>query len=375
MQHNRAGRKLRRTTSHRLAMFSNQLASLMTHERIQTTLTKAKELRPLAERLITAAKNDGVAARRQVAQWIPDRTTVKKLFETIAPRFVDRPGGYTRILRLGARPGDAAEAAILEFVDYQLRAQGEGAEEGVAFRPRPASRRRTGRDGPQAEAGGSGGREEKAEAAPKKPLKVGKPQRGAKKGAKPSKQAPAKGPSRTGHIEAGSVGGSRVIGRLAMGDRRSLSITRSPDHPIRRCASATRVAALVWGLFLFALTSWPRPPRVPVVSGIPNFDKLVHFGLYARGGASSCTARCGGRGGAGFSLARVLAVVGAMAVWGVADEVHQSWIPGRSMEGEDVAADVAGGGGVGASSSAVARRCSRGRAPIRVRAESSLRSG
>src|SRR6266496_3165629 len=100
MMHNRAGRKLRRTTSHRLAMFSNQLASLMTHERIQTTLTKAKELRPLAERLITAAKSDGVAARRKVAQWIPDRSTVKKVFEKIAPRFVDRPGGYTRILRL-----------------------------------------------------------------------------------------------------------------------------------------------------------------------------------------------------------------------------------------------------------------------------------
>src|SRR5262249_1894888 len=86
MMHNRAGRKLRRTASHRLAMFSNQLASLMTHERIQTTLTKAKELRPLAERLITAAKSDGVAARRRVAQWIPDRTTVKKVFEKIAPR-------------------------------------------------------------------------------------------------------------------------------------------------------------------------------------------------------------------------------------------------------------------------------------------------
>src|SRR5499433_148402 len=123
MMHNRAGRKLRRTTSHRLAMFSNQLASLMTHERIQTTLTKAKELRPLAERLITAAKSDGVAARRRVAQWIPDRTTVRKVFEKIAPRFVDRPGGYTRILRLGARRGDAAEAAILELVDYRFEAK------------------------------------------------------------------------------------------------------------------------------------------------------------------------------------------------------------------------------------------------------------
>ena len=120
MMHNRAGRKLRRTTSHRLAMFSNQLMSFFTHERIQTTLTKAKELRPLAERLITVAKNDGVAARRKVGQWVPDRTTVRKVFEKLAPRFVDRPGGYTRILRLGPRPGDAAEAAILEFVDFQF---------------------------------------------------------------------------------------------------------------------------------------------------------------------------------------------------------------------------------------------------------------
>src|SRR5438445_729355 len=112
MMHNRAGRKLRRTTSHRLAMFSNQLASLMTHERIQTTLSKAKELRPLAEKLVTAAKNDSVAARRHVARWIPDRTTVKRVFETVAPRFVDRPGGYTRILRLRARRTGEGTSAI-----------------------------------------------------------------------------------------------------------------------------------------------------------------------------------------------------------------------------------------------------------------------
>jgi len=126
MQHNRAGRKLRRTTAHRLAMFSNQLASLMTHERIQTTVSKAKELRPLAERLITTAKNDGIAARRRVYQWIPDHVTVKKVFESIAPRFVDRPGGYTRILKLGPRRGDAAEAAILEFVDYKFQPKEKG---------------------------------------------------------------------------------------------------------------------------------------------------------------------------------------------------------------------------------------------------------
>src|SRR6476646_137045 len=140
MMHNRAGRKLRRRTSHRLAMFANQLDSLMTHERIETTLTKAKELRPLAEKLITAAKADGVAARRRVSRWIPDRTLVKRVFETIAPRFVDRPGGYTRILRLGARKGDAAEAAILEFVDFQFEVKERGPKkESLADRARRAT--------------------------------------------------------------------------------------------------------------------------------------------------------------------------------------------------------------------------------------------
>ena len=200
MQHNRAGRKLRRSTPHRLAMFSNQLASLMTHERIETTLTKAKELRPLAERLITAAKNDGVAARRRVARWIPDRTTVKRVFETLAPRFVDRPGGYTRILRLGARKGDAAEAAILEFVDYKFEAQEKAPrKESLADRARRASGGRV-----------ETVRKEKAEGgdAPAEARET----RGARKAAgakaekvKPAaKPAPKKGPSRTGPSKRGA---------------------------------------------------------------------------------------------------------------------------------------------------------------------------
>ena len=121
-------------------MFSNQLDSLMNHERIQTTLSKAKELRPLAEKLITRAKRDDVAARRHVSRWIPDRTTIKRVFEKIAPRFVDRPGGYTRILRLGARKGDAAEAAILEFVDFQFEVKDRGPrKESLSDRARRAS--------------------------------------------------------------------------------------------------------------------------------------------------------------------------------------------------------------------------------------------
>jgi large subunit ribosomal protein L17 len=112
-----AHRKLGRTSSHRSAMFRNQLASLIESERIVTTLPKAKELRPQIEKLITLAKNDSVHARRQAARQIPDDALIAKLFETIGPRFSTRPGGYTRILKLGARRGDAAEMAILELVE------------------------------------------------------------------------------------------------------------------------------------------------------------------------------------------------------------------------------------------------------------------
>jgi large subunit ribosomal protein L17 len=112
-----ANRKLGRTSSHRKAMFRNQLASLIDNERIITTLPKAKELRPLAEKLITLAKNDSVHTRRQAFQQIPDNALIAKLFDTLGPRFSTRPGGYTRIMKLGARRGDAAEMAILELVE------------------------------------------------------------------------------------------------------------------------------------------------------------------------------------------------------------------------------------------------------------------
>lgn len=117
MRHGNANRKLGRTSSHRNAMFRNQLASLIEAERIVTTLPKAKELRPIAEKLITLAKNDSVHARRQAARQVPDDALIAKLFDTIGPRFSTRPGGYTRIMKLGARRGDAAEMAILELVE------------------------------------------------------------------------------------------------------------------------------------------------------------------------------------------------------------------------------------------------------------------
>jgi large subunit ribosomal protein L17 len=180
-------------------MFSNQLASLMTHERIQTTVSKAKELRPLAERLITVAKNDGVAARRRVYRWIPDHVTVKKVFESIAPRFVDRPGGYTRILKLGPRRGDAAEAAILEFVDYRFQPKEKGPKkESLSDRARRMSGGRVETVRKQK----AEGDEESAEETPKKTPKKTRGGRG--EPGKPARQAPKKGPSRTGPSKRGA---------------------------------------------------------------------------------------------------------------------------------------------------------------------------
>jgi large subunit ribosomal protein L17 len=107
-------------------MFRNQLTALFTHERIITTLAKAKELRPLAERMVTLAGTGSLPARRKVLTMVPDKEIVRRLFDEVAPRFTDRPGGYTRIMRLGRRHGDGAEMAIIEFVDYDLAEHEEG---------------------------------------------------------------------------------------------------------------------------------------------------------------------------------------------------------------------------------------------------------
>ncbi len=120
MRHRVQGRKLGRTSAHRKALFRNQLTALFTHERIITTVSKAKELRPIAERMVTMARTGSLAARRRVATMVQDKEIAKRLFEEIAPRFAERPGGYTRIMRLGRRHGDNAELAIIEFVDYEL---------------------------------------------------------------------------------------------------------------------------------------------------------------------------------------------------------------------------------------------------------------
>jgi large subunit ribosomal protein L17 len=123
MRHGMNNRKLGRTSSHRLAMLRNQIASLLEHGRIKTTLPKAKELRPLAEKLVTRGRTDSVHNRRMVRRDVADQGLIKKLFEEISPRFQERPGGYLRITKLGVRPGDAAEMAILEFVDHEQAAK------------------------------------------------------------------------------------------------------------------------------------------------------------------------------------------------------------------------------------------------------------
>ncbi len=128
MRHSKSGRKLNRNSSHRKAMFSNMTNSLFDHEIIKTTLPKAKELRRVAEPLITLAKNDSVANRRSAFSKMRDKEMVGKLFSELAPRYKDRPGGYTRILKCGFRSGDAAPMAYIELVDRPEEAIAEDVE-------------------------------------------------------------------------------------------------------------------------------------------------------------------------------------------------------------------------------------------------------
>ncbi len=176
MRHGMVNRKLGRTSAHRNALFRNQLASLIDKERIITTLPKAKELRPQIERLITLARTDSVHNRRQAVR-VVDETMVAKLFDTLGPRFADRPGGYTRIIKLGPRRGDAAEVAILEFVDYKLET--ETKEEAPAKKAKAAPKKPKPKAKVEAE--------EEGDEEPKKP---------AKKTATKKKAAPKKEPAK-----------------------------------------------------------------------------------------------------------------------------------------------------------------------------------
>lgn len=129
MRHLNAGRKLNRSASHRRALFRNLVTALLERERIKTTDAKAKETRRLAERMITLGKEGTLAARRRALMFVQSRTVVKKLFDDIAPRFKDRAGGYTRIIKIGIRHGDAAPVSVIELVtraaDLEAAAEGD----------------------------------------------------------------------------------------------------------------------------------------------------------------------------------------------------------------------------------------------------------
>ena len=126
MRHKVGQRKLHRTTSHRLAMLRNMVMSLLEHERIETTIQKAKEARPLAEKIITLGKKGGLANVRQAERTVKNKVLLQKVFGELKDRYASRPGGYTRIIRKGFRRGDAAEVAILELVDRPAAAAAEG---------------------------------------------------------------------------------------------------------------------------------------------------------------------------------------------------------------------------------------------------------
>ena len=132
MRHGKAGRKLNRTASHRKAMFANMAASLITHEQIVTTLPKAKEIRPIVERLVTLGKRGDLHARRQAISQIRDAVVVAKLFDAIATRYATRNGGYLRIMKAGFRQGDNAALAVVEFVDRDTSAKGAADKARVA---------------------------------------------------------------------------------------------------------------------------------------------------------------------------------------------------------------------------------------------------
>jgi large subunit ribosomal protein L17 len=199
MRHAVKGRKLGRTTSHREALFRNQLQSLMDKERIITTLPKAKELRPLAERVITRGKQGTIHARRWALRWLLRRDLVKKLFDDIAPRFSERPGGYLRIVKLGPRLGDGAEMAVIEMVDRVAPAPAEKSDKEAAAKGDKGGKRGKGAAKAAARSGAAGkgaGKPEKPEP-PEKTAKgeqdeeqEEKPERAAKGGRKGGKAVP-----------------------------------------------------------------------------------------------------------------------------------------------------------------------------------------
>ena len=180
MKHRVAGRKLGRTSSHRLALLRNLTTQLFAHERITTTLMKAKEMRPFAERLLTLAKRETLHARRLVLRHVHDKEVVGKLFDTLSARYAQRPGGYTRIVKLGPRRGDAAEMAIVELVDAEPKAAKAEAPE-----------------------------KDKGAKAPKADKKAKAPKKSAETEEKPAKKAAPKKPRATPKVKADSKAKTR----------------------------------------------------------------------------------------------------------------------------------------------------------------------
>ncbi len=187
MRHGMVNRKLGRTSGHRAALFRNQLASLIDKERIITTLPKAKELRPQIERLVTLGKSDSVHNRRQAERVVAEDVLIAKLFDTLGPRFSERPGGYTRIIKLGTRRGDAAEMAILEFVGYEPVIEKAPAEEKGGGKKAAAKK-----EEPEKAEAAAEEKKPKKKAAPKKAASAKKPA----KAAAPKKKARTPGTKR-----------------------------------------------------------------------------------------------------------------------------------------------------------------------------------
>jgi large subunit ribosomal protein L17 len=156
MRHNKAGRRLGRTTSHRVAMFRNMVTSFLSHEKITTTDAKAKELRSIAEKMITFGKKGDLNSMRIAAAYIRDKKVVSKLFTAIAPRYKERNGGYTRIVKLGIRPGDNAPLSMIELVEEEMETKPA---------KKPAKKSAASADAPKA----------KAPRAPRKPKTAAEP--------------------------------------------------------------------------------------------------------------------------------------------------------------------------------------------------------
>lgn len=185
MRHRQRNRKLGRTSSHRSALFRNQLASIIREERIVTTLPKAKELRPIIEKMVTLGRDDSVHHRRQAARSVADKDLLRKLFEEIAPRFSDRPGGYTRIVKLGPRRGDGAEMAILEFIDFELTPG--------AAKPSPGKKKAAAAESADADAADDEAATEEEPTKKKAPAKKKSAKKSAKKKAAGSKKSKSTG--------------------------------------------------------------------------------------------------------------------------------------------------------------------------------------